>query len=89
MFAKGMSILDICKTALKGFEGEVLDEMPVNYVCSCSRDKIMNYFRGLPEDEIRACISENGTSEVKCQFCNKTYIFSEKDMETIIKSKEK
>ena len=30
MLAKGMSILDICKTALQGFEVEVLDENPVN-----------------------------------------------------------
>ena len=40
MLAKGMSILDICKTALKGFEVEVLDENPVKYVCGCSKEKL-------------------------------------------------
>lgn len=89
MFAKGMSILDICKTALKGFEVEVLDEMPVNYVCSCSREKIINYFKGLPEDEIRACAGENSVAEVKCQFCNKTYNFSTDELEAIINEREK
>lgn len=89
MFAKGMSILDICKTALKGFEVEVLDEMPVNYVCSCSRKKIINYFKGLPEDEIRACAGKNGVAEVKCQFCNKVYNFTEDELEAIIKEREK
>ena len=87
MFAKGMSILDICKTALKGFEVEVLDEMPVNYVCSCSRGKIESYFKGLPDDEIRACVGENGTAEVKCQFCNKVYKFTADDLEEIIKKR--
>ena len=87
MFAKGMSILDICKTALKGFEVEVLDEMPVNYVCSCSREKIESYFKGLPDDEIRACIGENGTAEVKCQFCNKVYNFTSDELEAIIKER--
>ncbi|MBQ7503738.1 MAG: Hsp33 family molecular chaperone HslO [Ruminococcus sp.] len=87
MFAKGMSILDICKTALKGFEVEVLDEMPVNYVCSCSRQVIENYFRGLPDDEIRACVNENGVAEVKCQFCNKEYIFTKDEIEAIIKER--
>lgn len=87
MFAKGMSILDICKTALKGFEVEVLDEMPVNYVCSCSRQVIENYFRGLPDDEIRACVNENGVAEVKCQFCNKEYTFTKDEIEAIIKER--
>lgn len=88
MFAKGMSILDICKTALAGFEVEVLDEFPVNYVCGCSRDKIESYFKGLPEDELRACVGENGFAEVKCQFCNKTYRFTEGDIENILNSRK-
>ncbi len=87
MFAKGMSILDICKTALKGFEVEVLDETPVNYVCSCSREVIENYFKGLPDDEIRACVNESGVAEVKCQFCNKEYTFSKDEIEEIIRER--
>lgn len=88
MFAKGMSILDICKTALKGFEVEVLDEEEINYVCGCSRAKIESYFAGLPEDELRACINESGNAEVNCQFCNKNYIFSGEDINKIIKKKK-
>lgn len=87
MFAKGMSILDICKTALKGFEVEVLDEMPVNYVCSCSRQVVENYFKGLPDDEMRACVNENGVAEVQCQFCNKEYTFTKDEIEEIIKER--
>ncbi len=88
MFAKGMSILDICKTALAGFEVEVLDEKPVNYVCGCSREKIESYFSGLPNDELRECLSKDGKAEVNCQFCNKTYIFSKQDIDEIIKNKK-
>ena len=89
MFAKGMSILEICKTALKGFEVEVLDEEKINYVCGCSREKIESYFAGLPEKELKACVNENGVDEVKCQFCNKNYTFSEDDINEIIKNKNK
>ena len=88
MFAKGLSILDICKTALQGFEVEVLDEEPVNYVCGCSREKIESYFAGLPEDELRECLNESGKAEVNCQFCNKNYVFSKDDIEEIIKNKK-
>ena len=87
MLAKGMSILDICKTALAGFEVEVLDENPVNYVCTCSKQKIEGYLAGLPDDEIRSCADELGYAEVKCHFCNKDYRFEKEDLEEIIKMK--
>jgi molecular chaperone Hsp33 len=89
MLAKGMSILDICKTALEGFEVEVLDESPVNYVCNCSKGKIENYFAGLSDEDIRDCVGDDGYAEVVCQFCNKAYRFSKDDLEKIIKDKNK
>ncbi len=44
MLAKGMSILDICKTALKGFEVEVLDENAVKYVVAVVQKKNLKLF---------------------------------------------
>lgn len=87
MLAKGMSILDICKTALDGFEVEVLDENPVNYVCSCSREKLERYFMTMSDDDIRSMSDEKGYAEAVCQFCNKKYKFSKSDLERLIKEK--
>lgn len=89
MLAKGLSILDICKQALDGFEVEVLDESPINYVCSCSREKLDNYFAGLPEGELRGLPDESGVCRVNCQFCKKTYDFTTDDIESIIKKRGK
>jgi transcription elongation factor GreA len=60
MLAKSMSILDICKTALDGFEVEVLDEYPVNYVSTCSREKLERYFCTMSDDDIRSMADEKG-----------------------------
>ena len=87
MLAKGMSILDICKTALAGFEVEVLDEYPVKYVCTCSREKLERLFCTMSDDEIRAMPDENGRVVANCHFCNKKYIFNKEDLEKIIKEK--
>ena len=87
MLAKGMSILDICKTALDGFELEVLDETPVNYVCGCSREKLERYFMTMSDDDIRSMADEKGEAEAVCQFCNKKYVFTKDDREAIIKEK--
>ena len=87
MHAKGMSILDICKTALDGFEVEVLDENPVNYVCSCSREKLERYFMTMSDDDIRTMTDEKGVAEAVCQFCNKRYTFTRDDLEKLIAEK--
>ena len=87
MLAKGMSILDICKTALDGFELEVLDENPVNYVCGCSREKLERYFMTMSDNDIRSMADEKGEAEAVCQFCNKKYVFTKDDLEAIIKEK--
>lgn len=87
MLAKGMSILDICKTALEGFEVEVLDENPVNYVCSCSREKLERYFMTMSDEDIRSMARESGEAEAVCQFCNKRYVFSAEDLERLIAEK--
>ena len=89
MLAKGMSILDICKTALDGFEVEVLDEMPVNYVCGCSKEKLERYFFTMSDDDIRSMIAEDGKAEATCHFCNKKYVFTKDDLEKIIEEKNK
>ncbi|MBR1482964.1 MAG: Hsp33 family molecular chaperone HslO [Ruminococcus sp.] len=87
MLAKGMSILDMCKAALDGFEVEVLDEYPVNYVCGCSREKLERYFMTMSDAEIRTLPDENGVTEAVCQFCNKRYTFTRDDLERLIAEK--
>lgn len=87
MLAKGMSILDICKTALEGFEVEVLDENPVNYVCTCSREKLEKFFCSMSDEDIRSMADEKGVAVANCHFCNKRYIFTKEELEEIIKEK--
>lgn len=88
MLAKGMSIKEICDTALKGFEVEVLDEMPIHYACTCSRERVVNSFRMLQDDEIRSLADEKGYAEASCHFCNKKYRFSKLQLEKIIEEKK-
>lgn len=88
MLAKGMDIKKICETVLEGFELEVLDEYPIDYVCSCSREKVVNSIRLLTDDEIRSLADEKGYAKANCHFCNKNYRFTKKQLEEIIQSKK-
>lgn len=87
MLAKGMSLEEICSTALNGFDIEVLDETPIKYACSCSREKVIKAFITLSDDEIRALADEKGYAEALCHFCKKKHKFSKLQLEQIIKQK--
>ena len=87
MLAKGMSIKDICDKALEGFEVEILDEMPIEYKCVCSREKVVKALSMMSDDDIRASAEEKGHAEASCHFCNKIYRFSKKELEEIIELK--
>ena len=89
MLAKGMSIKEICDAALDGFEVEVLDEMPIDYICGCSREKVERAFCMMSDEDIRASAEEKGHAEASCHFCNKIYRFSKAELEKLIEEKHK
>lgn len=89
MLAKGMTALDMCKTALQGFEVEVLDEFKIDYVCGCSREKIASLIAAMPEEEIRQMIDEDHGADANCRFCRKQYHFSEEDLTRLLAEKRK
>ena len=60
-----MSIEEMCKTVLQGFEMEILDEFPVAYACNCSKERVSNALATLRPEEIRTLALEDGFMEAK------------------------
>lgn len=87
MLAKGYDVKQMCEIALDGFELEVLDEIPISYTCKCSREKVVNSIKMMPDDEIRSLADELGYARANCHFCNKNYRFTKKQLEEIISEK--
>ena len=52
MLAKGMTIEEICRKALEGFEVEVLDTFDVGYACPCSKERVERALATLKLDEL-------------------------------------
>ena len=84
MLAKGMDLMEMVKTALAGFDVELLDEQEIGYVCPCSRERVINAFLKLTDDEIRSLADEKGYARANCHFCNKNYRFTKGQLEQII-----
>ena len=86
MLAKGMTMEEICARALDGFEMEILDEYQVKYVCTCSREKVVQAFSTMKKDELLSLADETGYAEASCQYCGKKYRFSVEELEEIAKA---
>ncbi|HHV31099.1 Hsp33 family molecular chaperone HslO [Caproiciproducens sp. LBM24188] len=86
MLAKGMNIEEICRTALNGFDVEVLDEYSVSYACNCSMERVERALSTLKPEELCSLADETGYAEVKCQYCNHAYRLSVNDLKRIAES---
>lgn len=89
MLAKGMSIEEMCRQALDGFEKEILDESPVKYVCTCSADRVTRALSTLRPEDIRTLADESGRMEAKCQYCARTYEFTQEQLNQLADSVER
>lgn len=77
-----MSIEDAVATILEGTNYKQIDgghAQPVQYACSCTRERALAPLSLLEQSEIREMIAEGGT-EVRCQFCGRRYTFSADDL---------
>ncbi len=61
----------------------IFESSPVFFRCRCSRDRVVGMLRGVGAGEIRSVLSERGSVEVRCDFCNRAYQFDAVDVEQI------
>ena len=62
---------------------KILDKMPVNFECSCSKERFSNGIMGLGKEEINNMIEEDGEAETSCHFCNAHYHFSKEELQDL------
>lgn len=58
---------------------------PVFFRCRCSRERVSGMLQGLGEKESRSVLVERGAVEVRCDFCNRAYVFDAVDVEQLFK----
>lgn len=56
------------------------DPSPVYFRCRCSRERVSGMLLGLGESETRAILAERGEVEVRCDFCNRAWVFDAVDV---------
>ncbi len=58
----------------------LFESAPVYFRCRCSRERVSGMLQGLGEAETRSVLAEQGDVEVRCDFCNRAYVFDAVDV---------
>lgn len=61
----------------------VLEKMPVQFQCVCSKERFADAIIGLGTKEIEDMIIEDGQAEAHCHFCNEKYMFTKEELEDL------
>ena len=95
MFDRGLSNFEVAQIALEGIPFDVFDELEVEYKCDCSRERVERALVTLGKKDLYEMLDEQEAEgkarelEVKCRFCTRKEVFTESDIEKIIKKSQK
>ncbi|WP_164215575.1 Hsp33 family molecular chaperone HslO [Virgibacillus sp. YIM 98842] len=83
LIREGKTPQQILETLFGEEEVKVLETLPVEFRCKCSRERLERAIAGLGNEEIQQMIDEDHGAEATCHFCNQIYHFSEKELEAL------
>ncbi|AUI72576.1 Hsp33 family molecular chaperone HslO [Companilactobacillus alimentarius] len=84
---EGLTNEEILDKIMNGLDMKVLDNMPVQFKCDCSKERFSKSLGTLATKDLQSMIDENHGAEAVCKFCNNKYEFSEADLKKIIAEK--
>lgn len=68
-------------------DAEIFPAEKLGYKCDCWA-KIRRIVRGLGRAEVENIIKEQGMLEIKCDYCRKNYVYTEKDLDYLFEEKK-
>jgi molecular chaperone Hsp33 len=75
-----LSDRDILHRLFNEDDVRLFEPAPVYFRCRCSRDRVGSMLQGLGAAETESVLAERGEVEVRCDFCNRAYVFDAVDV---------
>ena len=77
------------RTLLSDFEVEILEKSPVEYRCTCSRERMERALISLGPEELQNLIDEQGEADLTCRFCDRKQHFSREELMNMLEKMRK
>ncbi len=69
---------------LGDLELEITDQLPANFYCNCSKERVEKAIVSIGKKDIQEMIDNQEPIEVNCHFCSKQYYFSVDELKDIL-----
>lgn len=89
MLSEGKSMDDILDYIFGDMDLKILEEIKPEFTCDCSRDKVEKALISIGEKDLREIYEEGKNEELKCHFCNKTYVFTQEEIGSLLANTKK
>ena len=89
MLKQGDSPEIIIQNLLGDLQVTFNDKKDTVFKCNCSRDRVTRALISIGKKEIQSMIDEGHSIEMKCDFCNTSYIFEVPELEVLLHELEK
>jgi molecular chaperone Hsp33 len=66
----------------------IFEPRHTRFFCTCSRDRVANMLRTLGQDELDSIITDMGSVQVQCEYCNTAYEFDTVDVRQLFTAGE-
>jgi molecular chaperone Hsp33 len=83
LIEKGLTPEELLTEILGEGNVKFLDTMPIEFKCTCSKERFEQAIISLGEKDITEIIEEDGQAETHCHFCNAKYLFSKEELEAM------
>ena len=83
---EGKTAEEMLRGILAPLDPVVTDTTDCSFYCNCSRERVSRALMTVGEKELRSMISDGKPVELSCHFCGKSYTFSVKDLERMLKT---
>lgn len=86
MFEEGMDNQEILKIAMEGIDYDLFDEIDVDYLCTCSEERMKQALISIGKTDLEKLFAEQVAEgkpeelEIVCRFCNSRYTFKPNDL---------
>ncbi len=80
MLENGMTPEKILEYILGGMELEILDTIPTQFYCNCSKERVSKAVMSIGVKDLKEMVVDNKPIEVNCHFCNSHYTFSPQEL---------
>ncbi|MTI81910.1 MAG: Hsp33 family molecular chaperone HslO [Firmicutes bacterium] len=85
---QGATPEDMIHMLTVGLDVKILDKMPLNFSCNCSRERLEGVLISMGRDELTDVIEEQGEAELQCHFCAEKYHFDKNNLQKLLNEAE-